>query len=265
MAEVTPIGDFVQYQPNNGAPATEQTEVWILFDDENLYISGKAYDSQPDRWVVNEMRRDIPNVSNNESVGFSLDTFNDKRNGFLFEGNAIGGFLDAQITNEGFPPNQNWNAVWDVQVGRFEGGWTFEFVVPFRSLRYRPGASQVWGFNMRRVVRWKNEESHIVPVPPSLGAKRGLIQVSLSAPLVGIEAPPGGKNLELRPYGISSLTTDRTRGSRDVEQGVRRRRARREVRPDAEPHGRFHGEHRLRPGGGGRATGEPHAVQPVLP
>jgi hypothetical protein len=76
-------------------------------------------------------------------------------------------------------------------------------------LRYQPGASQVWGFNMRRVVRWKNEESHSVPVPPSLGAKRGLIQVSLSAPLVGIEAPPGGKNVELRPYGITSLTTDR--------------------------------------------------------
>ncbi len=206
---VTPIGDFVQFEPVNGAPATEQTELWILFDNENLYISGKAYDGSPERWVLNEMRRDIPNVSANESVGFSIDTFNDKRNGFLFEGNAIGGFLDAQVTNEGFPPNQNWNAVWDVQVGRFEGGWTFEFEIPFRSLRYQPGAEQVWGFNMRRVVRWKNEESHIVPVPASLGQRRGLMQVSLNARLVGIEVPPGSRNLELRPFAISSLTSDR--------------------------------------------------------
>ena len=64
-------------EPVNGAPATEQTELWILFDDDNFYVSGKAYDGSPDRWVLNEMRRDIPNVSLNESVGFSIDTFND--------------------------------------------------------------------------------------------------------------------------------------------------------------------------------------------
>lgn len=206
---ILPIDGFVQFEPVNGAPASEQTEVWILFDDNNLYVSGKAYDKSPERWVLNEMRRDIPNVSANESVGFSIDTFHDKRNGFLFEVNALGGFLDAQVTNEGFPPNQNWNAVFDVQVGRFDGGWTFEWRIPFWALRYQPGTEQVWGFNMRRVVRYKNEESHIVPIPASMGQRRGLMQISLNAPLVGIEAPPHGPNLELRPYGISSLTSDR--------------------------------------------------------
>jgi hypothetical protein len=93
-------------------------------------------------------------------------------------------------------------------VGRFDGGWTFEIAIPFRSLRYQPGAEQVWGFNMRRIVRWKNEESHIVPMPPSLGARRGLMQVSLNATLVGIEAPSGGKNIELRPFAIGSVTSD---------------------------------------------------------
>ena len=206
---VEPIGDFVQFEPNNGAPATEQTDVWVLFDDENFYVAGRAYDSAPpERWVLNEMRRDIPNVSNNESIAFSIDTFNDRRNGFLFELNAIGGFLDAQVTNENFPPNQSWNTVWDGQSGRFDGGWTFEIVVPFRSIRYQPGGNQVWGFNVRRVVRWKNEESHIVPVPFSLGQKRGLIQVSLNPRLVGVEVPPGSKNLEIRPFGIASLATD---------------------------------------------------------
>jgi hypothetical protein len=221
-SRILPISDFVQFEPDNGALATEQTEVWILFDDRNLYVAGRAHDSAPpERWVVNEMRRDIPNVSQNESIGISLDTFNDKRNGFLFELNAIGGFLDAQITNEAFPPNQNWNAVWDGRVGRFDGGWTFEIEIPFRSLRYQPGAEQVWGFNLRRGVRWKNEESHIVPVPQSLGPRRGLIQVSLNATLVGIEAPPGGKNIELRPFAIGSVTTDvPTRVSNDGKADV---------------------------------------------
>jgi len=207
--QVRPIGDFVQFEPVNGAPATEQTEVWILFDDDALYVSGKAWDRSPERWVLNEMRRDIPNVSANESVGFSIDTFNDKRNGFLFEVNALGGFLDAQVTNESFPPNQNWNAVFLVRTGRFDGGWSFEFRIPFWSLRYQPGNNQVWGFNMRRVVRYKNEESHIVPVPFSLGQRRGLMQVSLNAPLVGLELPPRGRNVEFRPFGITSLTSDR--------------------------------------------------------
>jgi hypothetical protein len=206
---VTPIGDFVQMEPVNGAPATEKTEVWILFDDENLYVSGKAYDGSPDRWVLNEMRRDIPNVSFNESVGFSIDTFNDRRNGFLFEVNALGGFLDAQVTNEGMPPNSNWNSVVQAQAGRFDGGWTFEFRVPFWSIRYLPGDDPVWGFNVRRVVRWKNEESHIVAMPLALGQRRGLIQMSLHPRLVGLAVPPRAKNLELRPYGIASLTTDR--------------------------------------------------------
>jgi hypothetical protein len=209
FARIRPIGDFVQYEPDNGKPATEQTELWILVDDRHLYVAGRAHDSAPeDRWVINEMRRDIPNVSARERIGFSIDTFHDRRNGFLFELNALGGFLDAQITNESSPPNANWNAVWDSRVGRFDGGWTFEIAIPFRSLRYRPGTEQVWGFNMRRVVRWKNEESHIVPVPPSMGQRRGLMQVSLNAALVGIEAPSGGKNLEVRPFAIGSVATD---------------------------------------------------------
>jgi len=208
-AEVLPIGDFVQMEPVNGAPATEQTELWILFDDDNFYVAGKAYDGSPDRWVLNEMRRDIPNVSLNESVGFSIDTFNDRRNGYLYEVNALGGFLDAQVTNEGMPPNSNWNSVFDVRVGRFAGGWTFEFRVPFWSIRYAPGPNAIWGFNMRRTVRWKNEESHIVPLPLALGQRRGLIQMSLDPRLVGVEVPPRAKNLEFRPYGIASTATDR--------------------------------------------------------
>jgi hypothetical protein len=220
--QAVPIGDFVQYEPANCAPATEKTELWIFFDDRNFYVAGRAYDSAPpERWVLNEMRRDNPNISNNESIGFSIDTFNDRRNAFLFELNAEGGFLDSQITNEGFPPNNNWNAVWEVRAGRFDGGWTFEFAIPFKSLRYEPGAQQVWGFNARRMVRWKNEESHIVPIPASVGDRRGLMQVSFSPRLVGVEVPPRGRNIELRPFATSTLATDvPTRVSNDADADV---------------------------------------------
>ena len=264
-AQVQPIGDFVQMEPVNGAPATEQTELWILFDDDNFYVSGKAHDRSPDRWVLNEMRRDIPNVSLNESVGFSIDTFNDYRNGYLYEVNALGGFLDAQVTNEGMPPNSNWNSVFNVQVGRFEGGWTFEFRVPFWSIRYQPGPNPVWGFNMRRTVRWKNEESHIVPLPLALGQRRGLIQMSLDPRLVGLELPPRAKNLEFRPYGIATTATDRLARPLLVERPDGQRRPGREIRRDAEPDRRPDLPHRLRPGGSGRAAGEPDPLQPALP
>ena len=81
--------------------------------------------------------------------------------------------------------------------------------MPFWSIRYQPGPDPVWGFNMRRTVRWKNEESHIVPLPLALGQRRGLIQMSLDPRLVGLELPPRAKNLEFRPYGIATTATDR--------------------------------------------------------
>ncbi len=206
---VAPIDDFVQVEPLAGVPVTERTEAWVLFDDRTLYVSGRFHDRSPERWVVNEMRRDIPNVSNAESFGLMLDTFHDRRNGFMFEVNALGGFIDGQITNEGFPPSTDWNPIWNVRVSRFEGGWSFEMAIPFRSLRYGAGREQTWGINMRRIVRYKNEEAYIVPLPQSLGSRRGLMQVSSAATLEGLELPPGGRNLDVKPFGISTLSTDR--------------------------------------------------------
>ena len=110
------------------------------------------------------MRRDGATVSGNDRIGFSFDTFYDRRNSFTFSINPIGGRLDGQITDErGY--NQDWNAVWDFGVGRFDGGWTVETAVPFKSLRYRPGRDQVWGVQVGRRNRWKNENSYLTPNP----------------------------------------------------------------------------------------------------
>ena len=204
--DVPPLSDFVQVEPVEGAPATEQTEIWLAFDDDNVYVSGRCRDSAPEsQWVVNELRRDNFGIAQNEYIDIVLDTFYDRRNAVNLTVNPLGGRMDGQITDER-DYSADWNPVWSVRAGRFDGGWTFESAIPFKSLRYRPGRTQVWGFNVTRKVRWKNELSALVPLPIS----RGIMLISQAATVVGIEAPAGGgRTLEIKPYAIADLTTDR--------------------------------------------------------
>ena len=204
-ARVPAMSDFIQNDPVEGAPASERTEVWIFFDDEQVYLSARCWESRPDRMRATEMRRDNTNIAQDDNLAWAFDTFYDRRNGMLFEVNAAGGRMDGQMSNEG-RTNFDWNPIWRVEVDRFDGGWTVETAMPFKSLRYRPGPAQLWGFNLRRRNRWKNELSYLRPVPAALGP-RGL-RPSLLAALVGIEAPPGARNLEVKPYAIADLTTD---------------------------------------------------------
>jgi hypothetical protein len=203
--EYQPMSDFIQTEPEAGAPATERTEVWVSFDAANVYVSVRLSESEPERMVVNEMRRDSQNILQNENFAFLLDTFYDRRNGFLFQFNPIGGRMDGQITNEG-PYNSDFNPIWDVKVRRHADGWTAEAAVPFKSLRYRPGREQLWGFNARRINRWKNEVSNLTRVPDGTSIA-GITRVSQAATLVGVQAPEG-RTLELKPYAISDVTTD---------------------------------------------------------
>ena len=206
--DVPALSDFVQVEPVPGAPASERTQAWVFFDDDNIYISGLCWDSAPEsQWVANEMRRDNLNVVQNENIAFLLDTFYDRRNGIVINLNPIGGRTDGQVTDER-SYSGDWNPIWDFQTGRFEQGWTFETAIPFKSLRYRPGQAQIWGLNIRRQVRWKNEVSYLVPMPPARGAG-AIFQASMAATLVGLEVPAGSRNLEIKPYAISELTSDR--------------------------------------------------------
>ena len=207
--DVAPITNFTQIEPREGDAATEKTDVWIAFDADNIYISFRNWESRPDLRVAKEMRRDHSSIWNgDDNIAFLIDTFYDRRNGFEFTLNSIGGRQDAQIANE----RQwigDWNTVWDFSVGTFEGGWTAETAIPFKSLRYRPGENQVWGFNAMRTNRWKNELSFLTPVPKARG-QGGLHQASLAATLVGLSAPAGSRNLEIKPYLISNASGSRT-------------------------------------------------------
>ena len=219
---VEPITGFVQLEPDAGAPATEETEVWIMFDDTNMYVGGRLHDSAPpSEWVANEMRRDTNQLRQNETLSVFFDTFYDRRNGFHFYTNPLGARADQQFTNEG-NPNSDWNPVWDVRTGRFDGGWTVEMEIPFKSLRYRPGAPQVWGVQLRRAIRHKNEWVFLTRLPVSAGGgqgARGIFRVSSAATLVGVEPPGGSRNLEIKPYAIGGLTTDVNAGTANARDG----------------------------------------------
>ena len=206
---VPAITGFIQQAPDEGAPATEKTEAWILFDADNIYVGARVWDSAPpSQWVANEMRRDTRQLRQNDTFAIILDTFYDRRNAVAFYTNPLGAIADFQITNEG-NPNSDWNPVWDVRTGRFEGGWTVEMEIPFKSLRYRPGPSQIWGVQLRRNVRRKNEWNYITPLPISAGSgPGGIFRVSGAATLVGLDAPSGSKNLEIKPYGIGGISTN---------------------------------------------------------
>jgi TolB-like protein len=206
---VLPITDFLQQVPIEGAPATEKTEVWIMFDSTNVFVSARVWDSAPEsEWVANEMRRDTNQLRQNDNFAVFFDTFYDRRNGVNFYTNPLGARADQQFPNEG-NPNSDWNPIWDVRTGRFEGGWTVEMEIPFKSLRYRSGSPQLWGVQMRRSIRRKNEWAYLTRLPISAGGgSRGMFRVSAAGTLVGIEPPESGRNLEIKPYGIGGLTTD---------------------------------------------------------
>jgi len=204
---VAAVGDFIQQEPDEGDLATERTEAWMFFDDDTIYVAARCWDSQPERMVANEMRRDNLGIFQNENFAVVLDTFYDRRGGYMFHTNPLGGMFDGIITPGSM--NRDWNGVWEVRTGRFDEGWTVEIAIPFKTVRFSPGSAQTWGINLRRIVRWKNEVSCLTAVPAAYGM-RGIMELAVAGAVVGVEAPPSTGNVEMKPYVIADLTTDRS-------------------------------------------------------
>jgi hypothetical protein len=213
---VLPIEGFLQQEPVEGDPGTEQTTVWLTFDDRNIYVSARLHDSQPGREVISEMRRDGQGTNDNESFGVVFDTFHDRRNGFLFQVSLAGGLFDGYITDER-DLNRDWSTVWDARTARTPDGWTMEMAIPFKSLRFPPGSNQ-WGINFKRVVKWKNENQYLTRMPAALG-RRAINKLSSAATLVGIETPDTHRTFELKPYGITGFTTASPQGGVSASDG----------------------------------------------
>ncbi|MFO7866337.1 MAG: DUF5916 domain-containing protein [Candidatus Aminicenantes bacterium] len=198
--------NFIQRQPNTGEAASEKTEVRILFDHENIYFGIKCFDSEPNKIIANVKRRDSEKLVDNDHFEIMLDTFYDKRNGYIFIINPIGAKSDLQIRKEGRREggsrndnpnvNKSWDAVWEVETSINERGWFAEVKIPLYNFRFKSGAGSTWGLNFLRNIRRKNEASTWVPLPRNLK----LTKVSISGPLYFAEELNKSLNFHVKPY-----------------------------------------------------------------
>ena len=187
-----------------------------------------------------------------------LDTFADRRNGFVFSTNSQGAKADTQVANEGRDVNPNWDAVWWVEARKTADGWTAEFRIPFKTLRFEAGDGKSWGINFARRVRRKNELSYWSPVSRAYSIFRAS---SGGHARRTCRALRQGRNLRIKPF----LAAGAVRG---VGEARIRSRCHRRRRPQGRHHAvadlRCHDQSRLRAGRSRRAASQPHAVQPVL-
>lgn len=195
----TPVTGFVQAEPREGRPASERTEVRVAWDAENLYIGAYLYDSDPDGLVVTDIKKDFTEPEQ-DAFSVILDTFRDRRNGYVFITNPEGARADQQVANEGREINQSWDAVWRVRSRRVADGWTTEMAIPFRALRFDEGVDRPWGINFRRRIRRNNEIAYWSPIPRSFE----LTRLSLAGDLYGLPQASGGRDLRVKPYALGA-------------------------------------------------------------
>jgi hypothetical protein len=211
------ISGFVQHEPFEGQQPSERTEVRILFDSEAVYIAGWMLDRDPENIVLGETRRDA-SLRETDAFLIVLDTYRDRQNGFVFGTTPAGIEYDGQVTKEGAGGissfsrqqagsgggfNLNWDGSWEVATTVDESGWYAEFRIPFSTLRYGTGGSQVWGMNISRTIRRHNEEVFWAPI----SRQYTLYRVSEAGTLEGIEAPTR-RTMLVTPYALSSAHKD---------------------------------------------------------
>jgi hypothetical protein len=208
---------FRQREPKEGAAATEATEVRVLYDDTNLYVGVRALDREPSDVIARILQRDrilqagIDNQARwagDDGVAILLDPFHDHRNAFLLATNPNGAEFDALVTDESSSYNADWRGVWRVAARRTADGWSAEFAIPFRSLRYPSNdGTQPWGFNVERLIRRKSEETLWSGWSRAEG---GLHRVSRAGHLAGLASLPRSRlNLEAKPYGLLGASRER--------------------------------------------------------
>tara|TARA_E500000318_G_scaffold58718_2_gene54417 strand:- start:327 stop:2555 length:2229 start_codon:yes stop_codon:yes gene_type:complete len=215
---VPAIKDLVQIRPNYGAAVSERTEVRIAYTNTTFYVSVVCYDNDADQIVVSDSRRDA-DLNDEDSFLFIIDTYHDRQNGFLFGTNAQGMEYDAQIDNEGKGNNNanrqqggviggtniNWDATWKVRSQIGDYGWSAEFAIPFRSLRFAPGDNKTWGLNFQRNISKNTETAYWTSLPLGFDMKR----LSLAGNLGGLDLKNPG-NLKLIPYVLGKYVNDKS-------------------------------------------------------
>lgn len=206
--------DFVQQEPDEGAPVSERTEFRIIYTDRGLFVGVRAYDSRPEEISGLLARRD--EWSPSDEIAVLIDSYRDRRTAFRFAVNAAGVKRDSYLFADA-EEDDRWDAMWDVAVARDDLGWTAEFFIPFSQLRFSGAPQQVFGFNVIRWVNRLNERQHWRLIP-----RQGAGVVSRFGDLHGLEGLSPPRRLEIQPYTLvrgamtSSVDGDPFRTGRDA-------------------------------------------------
>jgi len=198
--QAIPIENFTQREQNEGEPATEKTQVAVVYNTNEIYFAIWCFDSEPDKISAQQMARDF-NWGSDDNVEIMLSTFNDNRNGYLFATNPNGAMADVWVADEGKDWNKDWNGVWDVAVDINEKGWFIEMVIPYSTLKFTKDSDQVWGINFERNIRRKKEQllwqgwSRLYDVE----------RISQGGKLTGISNIKQGTKIEIKPYMLGGL------------------------------------------------------------
>ena len=221
----TRITEFVQRSPVEGAPATEDTEIWVAFDSTHLYFGMHAHYSNPGMMRANRVDRDRASFSD-DTISVYLDTFLDQQRAFVFTLNGYGVQGDSLIGggggggfrggSSGVPRgDRSWDVLFDSGGTLVDDGWTAEMAIPFKSLRYPSGDTHRWGFQIARSIRGKDET--VVWAPVSRDVSGFLPQMGL---LDGLSNLSTSRNLEILPTvtAIQVGSLDTTTGGFDEER-----------------------------------------------
>ena len=215
--EVPIIENLKQIKPDYGLPASEKTSIRVAYTNKSFFIAVVCYDTAPDKIVISDSRRDA-DLNDEDSFLFILDTYNDQQNGFLFGTNASGMEYDAQINNEGegnFSSNRqqggviggtniNWDASWEVKTESGDYGWSAEFSIPLKSIRFNSGNDKIWGINFQRNISKRSETAYWANLPLGFDIKR----LSLAGKMTGINLK-SPKNLKVIPYALTQVAQDK--------------------------------------------------------
>jgi len=190
-------GDFIQYQPDDGKPATQKTEFKVLLDENNIYVAIKAYDTAPDSITRLVTRRDN---ADGDYVGIAFDSYHDLRTGFCFFVNAAGAKTDEIISDDGNSEDATWDPIWFTKAAVYNWGYAVEMRIPLTQLRFRISEGGTWGMTLIRLLYRKQEQSFWSYMPRT-GA--GIIHMFGNA--TGFEGITPKKQADITPFAVTSF------------------------------------------------------------
>ncbi len=194
--------DFRQRRPEEGASATEKTEVRICRNEKVLYIGVRCFDSQPDKIRAGVMQRDAP-VKGDDYFFVLLDPFQRSREGYYFRTNPNGAKGEALINSDMRRPNMDWDTIWEVRSHRDELGWTAEFAIPFRSIPF-DSTSDEWRIDFGRWFSRNQERSRWV----GFTRNRQWFSLEEAGRIDGLLGVESGKGIDFKPYLSSKWTSE---------------------------------------------------------